>query len=417
MARSTVHGEATKRLSATVPESLHQWARDLAEELGDIKGMNASRVVAAALEFARNHEDTIKVFLGGDGSLRLSPLSSAWDRRVRGLLERHRAFLDGFHWENEWQKKQAAILAENQRRVYRESNPQNVSQEVQDWMVYLMVQAFHKCASRHLFSVQALAQPLSYVWLRSFGLEETKEDGIPEIRIEMKPKPVQAQSQRLKSRWTPEGANETLMILKDAHSVSMADLVAAVAENVALEIDRANFHVLSAKLQPRKVRLNIENRADFDDFVNFLKRESHHIHRKTRRSGANWILVSPEMLGVLQEHGDDQFRPVIGSPATLGVTKAGTLCNLWDVYVDPFFMQSAFLLGRRGRSFTDASFIFAPFVLQSVVVPSSSSSAEDLSAPPPSRTSLRYRYAQYLHRVESSYSLFLNAEDGEDLHA
>ena len=34
----------------------------------------------------------------------------------------------------------------------------------------------------------------------------------------------------------------------------------------------------------------------------------------------------------------------------------------WDVYVDPYFPRSVILVGRRGSSFLESGYVYAPYV-------------------------------------------------------
>ena len=47
---------------------------------------------------------------------------------------------------------------------------------------------------------------------------------------------------------------------------------------------------------------------------------------------------------------------------TVGAVKVGALSKKWDVYVDPYFMRNVVLVGRKGGSFLESGYVYAPYV-------------------------------------------------------
>ena len=47
---------------------------------------------------------------------------------------------------------------------------------------------------------------------------------------------------------------------------------------------------------------------------------------------------------------------------TAGVLGSGTINKKWDVYVDPYFPRNVILVGRRGNSFLESGYVYAPYV-------------------------------------------------------
>jgi hypothetical protein len=45
-----------------------------------------------------------------------------------------------------------------------------------------------------------------------------------------------------------------------------------------------------------------------------------------------------------------------------GVNKVGNISKKWDVYVDPYFPRNVILVGRRGNSFLESGYVYAPYV-------------------------------------------------------
>ena len=87
------------------------------------------------------------------------------------------------------------------------------------------------------------------------------------------------------------------------------------------------------------------------------------IHRKTLRGGANFIVVSPEVANVLEFTSG--FRADVTGDTdrgSVGAVKSGSLSKKWDVYVDPYFPRNVVLVGRKGGSFLESGYVYAPYV-------------------------------------------------------
>ena len=87
------------------------------------------------------------------------------------------------------------------------------------------------------------------------------------------------------------------------------------------------------------------------------------IHRKTLRGGANFVVVSPEIANLLEftagfrgsvTHDDDRGQ--------VGAVRVGSLSKKFDVYVDPYFPRNLVLAGRKGSSFLESGYVYAPYV-------------------------------------------------------
>ena len=45
-----------------------------------------------------------------------------------------------------------------------------------------------------------------------------------------------------------------------------------------------------------------------------------------------------------------------------GAGKVGSLNKKWDIYVDPYFRRNVVLVGRKGASFLESGYVYAPYV-------------------------------------------------------
>jgi hypothetical protein len=101
----------------------------------------------------------------------------------------------------------------------------------------------------------------------------------------------------------------------------------------------------------------------YETLVETINDVSAQIHRKTLRGGANFIVCSPEVANLLEftagfrgsvTHDDDR--------GTVGAVKVGNLSKKFDVYVDPYFPRNVVLAGRKGSSFLESGYVYAPYV-------------------------------------------------------
>ena len=215
------------------------------------------------------------------------------------------------------------------------------------------------------------------------------EAGIPEIDIKVDSVSVTAITKKLKAKWTPELGQD----LNAYHNLDAeVELTGILSEQIALEIDREILNDLvkgataSTYYWSRRPGKFMNRRdgnaistlsnesllgADFtgtvsewyETLVETINDVSAQIHRKTLRGGANFIVVSPEVANILEFTSG--FRADVTGDTdrgTVGAVKSGSLSKKWDVYVDPYFLRNVVLVGRKGGSFLESGFVYAPYV-------------------------------------------------------
>ena len=225
----------------------------------------------------------------------------------------------------------------------------------------------------------------SVIGATPWGLEG--EDAIPEIDIKVDSIAVTAITKKLKAKWTPELGQD----LNAYHNLDAeVELTSILSEQIALEIDReilndlvqgATAGTLHWSRRPGRFLDRESGRAisvgaaiagpDFtgtvsewyETLVETINDVSARIHRKTLRGGANFIVVSPEVANVLEFTAG--FRASVTADSdtgTVGAVKVGSLSKKWDVYVDPYFLRNVVLVGRKGGSFLESGYVYAPYV-------------------------------------------------------
>ena len=217
----------------------------------------------------------------------------------------------------------------------------------------------------------------------AWGLEAQAD--IPEIDLKVDSVSVTAMTKKLKARWTPELGQD----LNAYHNLDAeVELTGILSEQIALEIDQEILNDLiqgatAGTLYWSRNAGQFVNRETGDeigattvapDFTGTVSEwyetlcetindVSARIHRKTLRGGANFIVCSPEVANLLEFTSG--FRADVTGDSdrgSVGAVKVGSLSKKWDVYIDPYFPRNVVLVGRRGGSFLESGFVYAPYV-------------------------------------------------------
>jgi len=213
-----------------------------------------------------------------------------------------------------------------------------------------------------------------------WGLENN--EAIPEIDIKVDSVAVTAVTKKLKAKWTPELGQD----LNAYHNLDAeVELTQILSEQIALEIDR---EILEDLVKGATAGVRYWSRAPgrfldretgavssitqdftgnvsewYETLVETINNVSAQIHRKTLRGAANFVVCSPEIANILEFTAG--FRANVTADADrgdIGAVKVGALSKKFDVMVDPYFPRNLLLVGRRGSSFLESGYVYAPYV-------------------------------------------------------
>jgi len=216
-----------------------------------------------------------------------------------------------------------------------------------------------------------------------WGLEEN--EAIPEIDIQVDSTAITAVTKKLKAKWTPELGQD----LNAYHNLDAeVELTSILSEQIALEIDREIMEDLvkgataGTYYWSRSPGLFVNRTTGtevgantaapdftgtvsewYETLIETINDVSAQIHRKTLRGGANFVVCGPEVANILEFTSG--FRANVTADADkgmIGAVKAGSLSRKYDVIVDPYFPRNAVLVGRKGGSFLESGYVYAPYV-------------------------------------------------------
>jgi len=210
-------------------------------------------------------------------------------------------------------------------------------------------------------------------------------DAIPEIDIKVDSIAVTAITKKLKAKWTPELGQD----LNAYHNLDAeVELTGILSEHIALEIDREIVNDLvqgataGTYYWSRSPGLFVNRTSGtelgataaapdftgtvsewYETLIETINDVSAQIHRKTLRGGANFVVCSPEVANILEFTAG--FRASVTADAdkgTIGAVNVGSVSKKWDVWVDPYFPRNVLLVGRKGGSFLESGYVYAPYV-------------------------------------------------------
>lgn len=198
-----------------------------------------------------------------------------------------------------------------------------------------------------------------------------------ELKLEITQVPIQTQIHKLKTAWTVELAQDLMAYYAiDAE----AELSQLLAEQIAGEKDRliireiatlaGHFEVWNAdfagSVDPNPA--NTVFRGMENDYnmglIMAINRADAKIRKATKQGGANWVLISAEGAAKMSNIGSFKASDwdANGTKFAMGVEKIGTLETKYQVYVDPNLPAHLCIVGRKGTTFFDTGFVYAPYI-------------------------------------------------------
>lgn len=212
---------------------------------------------------------------------------------------------------------------------------------------------------------------------------------IPEIELKVDSFSITARSRKLKASWTPELGQD----LNAYHNLDAeVELTSMLSEQIGLEIDQEILNdlvkgaVAGTRYWSRRPG-NFVNRLTgqafatdattsvlppdftgnvsmwYETLLETINDVSAEIHRKTLRGAANFVVVSPEVANILEFTAGFRATATHDSDkGSIGAVKVGALNSKFDVIVDPYFPRNVILVGRKGSSFLESGYVYAPYV-------------------------------------------------------
>ena len=200
------------------------------------------------------------------------------------------------------------------------------------------------------------------------------------VKLEIVSQSVEARTRKLQAGWTIEAMQD----LKRQHNINIeSEMTSAISAEIVQEIDHEvitdllaiagtvgtmDFATPNAELHPTFLG---DKYANIGIYIQFIANE---IARKTRRGQANWIVVSPMVVSILQSASKSVFAPAVSGnfKGPNNSELVGTLNGQIKVYSYLWNQASAMgggttndtiLIGYKGgNGEQDAGYFYCPYV-------------------------------------------------------
>lgn len=190
-----------------------------------------------------------------------------------------------------------------------------------------------------------------------------------QVSIQTVKETVEAKTRRLSATWTFEAAQDA----QSQYGIDLeAESLSAVAQEITAEIDQEILTSLR-RLPGAPVlnydQSNVSGVATFvgDEhagFATLVARAANLVATRTRRGAANWLVLSPAALTILQSARTSAFaRTTDGTfDAPTNTQFVGTLNNTMRVYVDNYAADNEVALVGLKNSETEAAAYYCPYI-------------------------------------------------------
>ena len=193
------------------------------------------------------------------------------------------------------------------------------------------------------------------------------------MSIQILKQTVEAKTRKLSARWTFEAAQDASAM----HGLDVeAEVMAALAQEITAEIDQEVLTSLDRLAAPGGTADATYDQNSTTGTATFIgdkhaalavmiNQQANLIAQKTRRGAANWAVVSPHALTVIQSATTSAFaRTTEGTFEAPTNTKfVGTLNGAMRVYVNSYAASSArILIGYKGAGEVDAAAFYCPYI-------------------------------------------------------
>ena len=189
------------------------------------------------------------------------------------------------------------------------------------------------------------------------------------MSIQVLKQTVEAKTRKLSARWTFEAAQDA----NSMHGLDIeAEIMAALAMEFTAEIDP---DITGSQSSRATTGATYDMSASFTGTPTFIgdrhavlatliNQQANLVAQRTRRGAANWAVISPSALTVLQSATTSAFaRTTEGTFEAPTNTKfVGTLNSTMRVYVNTYASSDDVLLGYKGQGEIDAAAFYCPYV-------------------------------------------------------
>jgi hypothetical protein len=177
---------------------------------------------------------------------------------------------------------------------------------------------------------------------------------------------VTAKTRKLAAQWSLEAAQDAQASL----GINIEkEMITALAQTIANDIDRELVNTIEGKVgyTANYDYANVSGTNSMAEKYQALYTKvlevSNQIAVRTRRGAANWMIVNPNVLTILQTLKSFNFAPAASTyvdPTNIGL--AGTIEGRFKVFTDIIRTSDDILMGYKGNTETDTGIVYMPYV-------------------------------------------------------
>jgi len=177
---------------------------------------------------------------------------------------------------------------------------------------------------------------------------------------------VTAKTRKLAAQWSLEAAQDAQASL----GINIEkEMITALAQTIANDIDRELLNAIEGKVgyTANYDYLNVSGTntmaEKYQAMYSKVLEVSNQIAVRTRRGAANWMIVNPNVLTILQTLKSFNFAPTTSTyvdPTNIGL--AGTIEGRFKVFTDIIRTSDDILMGYKGNTETDTGIVYMPYV-------------------------------------------------------
>lgn len=177
---------------------------------------------------------------------------------------------------------------------------------------------------------------------------------------------VTAKTRKLAAQWSLEAAQDAQASL----GINIEkEMITALAQTIANDIDRELLNAIENKVgytanyDYTNVSGTNTMAEKYQAMYTKVLEVSNQIAVRTRRGAANWMIVNPNVLTILQTLKSFNFAPSSSSyvdPTNIGL--AGTIEGRFKVFTDIIRTSDDILMGYKGNTETDTGIVYMPYV-------------------------------------------------------
>lgn len=193
---------------------------------------------------------------------------------------------------------------------------------------------------------------------------------INEVTMTIEKQQVEANTRKLRSRWSLEVAQD----IKAMHGLDMEkEMMDILSYEITAEIDRELISTIKTAAVATSAGWDYDSTDDADgrweaekyrNLYNRILRDANNIAITTRRGAGNFVIANPTVSAVLETLANFAIWPVDSnvSTAVTGVSKLGMMDGRMTIYRDTFATVDEYVVGFKGISEYDSGVIYLPYI-------------------------------------------------------